>query len=120
DLTADPQPDDDRGGHENAVPANDDGTDLERNRARRANHERQHTTKDITGLRCLGYVDQPITSGWPARAIQGRAMIASSRATSGRRAIEIVTWLARIGRSSSRRHASVKSLRISLDRFEKL
>src|SRR5882724_1097214 len=49
-TVAEPEPDDDRGGHENAIPADDDGTELERDRARRAHHEGQHRSKDSTGL----------------------------------------------------------------------
>src|SRR6266850_3539460 len=49
-AVAEPEPDDDRRCHENAVPADDDGTDLEGNGARRAHGESKHAGQDITGV----------------------------------------------------------------------
>src|SRR2546425_6115773 len=49
-AVAEPEPDDDRRRHENAVPADDDRAELEGDRARRAHREREHAPEDTTEI----------------------------------------------------------------------
>src|SRR5262249_33894002 len=49
-AVAEPEPDDDRRRHEDAVPADDDGADLEGDGARRAHDEGKHAGQNIMGF----------------------------------------------------------------------